>query len=90
MELASSDYLIPDGVEKLLEFLGTRLNIRVLDLETDAFNKYFNDMMRKRGETLNKYMNAGETAYRKLQHTLKEAMGGGKEEWSEDEQDLAQ
>ena len=44
--------------------------------------------MRKRGETLIKYINAEETAYRKLQRTLKEAMEGGQDEWSsEDEPD---
>ena len=32
-------------------------------------------------------MNAEETAHRTLQRTLKEAMDGGKEEWSEDEHD---
>ena len=74
MELSSSDYQVEDGVEKLLAFIRKRLNIRELDLETEVFKKYFNDMMRKRGETLIKYINAEETAYRKLQRTLKEAM----------------
>ena len=36
-------------------------------------------MMRKKGETLTKYINAEETAYRKLQRVLKEAMEGGQE-----------
>ena len=44
-------------------------------------------MMRKRGETLTKYINAEDIAYRKLQRTLKEAMQGGHDEWSEDECD---
>ena len=85
MELDSSEYLVPDGVEKLLAFLRKRLNIRDLDMETDTFKKYFTEMMRRRGETLTKYMNAEETAYRKLQRTLKEAMEDGVDEWSEDE-----
>ena len=42
-------------------------------------------MNRKRGETLNKYINAEETGYRKLQRVLKEAMEGGTDEFSEDE-----
>ena len=42
-------------------------------------------MMRKRGDTLTKYINAEETAYRKLQRTLTEAMEGGHDEWSEDD-----
>ena len=86
MELNSVDYLVPDGIERLLAFITRRLNIRELDLETEAFKKYFNGMMRKRGETLTKYINADETAYRKLQRTLREAMEGGTDEYSEDEQ----
>ena len=42
--------------------------------------------MRKRGDTLIKYINAEETAYRKLQRTLKEAMEGGQDEWSSEEE----
>ena len=87
MELGSHEYLVPDGIEQLLAFFKTRLNIRELDMETDTFKKYFHDMMRRRGETLTKYMNAAETAYRKLQRTLKEAMEGGKDEWSEYDDD---
>ena len=34
---------------------------------------------------MTKYMNAEETAYRKLQHTLKEVMEDGVDEWREDE-----
>ena len=41
--------------------------------------------MRKRGETLTKYINAEETAYRKLQRTLNEATEGGKYEYSSDD-----
>ena len=44
-------------------------------------------MMRERGETLTKYINVEETAYRKLQRALKEAMQEGHDEWSEDEGD---
>ena len=87
MELDANEYLVPVAIEKLLAFLKKRLNIRELDMETDTFKKYLNDMMIRRGETLTKYMNAEETAYRKLQRTLKEAMEGGKDEWSEDEED---
>ena len=60
MELSSADYLVPDGVELLLAFIRKRLNIRELDLDTEAFLNYFNDMMRKRGDTLTKYINAEE------------------------------
>ena len=42
-------------------------------------------MMRKKGETLTKYINAEEAAYRKLQRVLKEAMEGDKEEFSTDD-----
>ena len=42
--------------------------------------------MRKKGETLTKYINAEETAYRKLQRVLKEAMEGGQDEHSDDDQ----
>ena len=85
MELNSADYAVPDGVERLLAFSKKRWDIRELDLETEVFQKYFNSMMRKRGETLIKYVNAEETAYRKLQRTLKEAMGGGQDEWSSED-----
>ena len=75
MELNSADYAVPDGVERLLAFIEKRWNIRELDLETEVFETYFDGMMRQRGETLIKYINAEETADRKLQRTLKEAMG---------------
>ena len=42
-------------------------------------------MMRRKGETLTKYINAEETAYRKLQRVLKEAMEGGQDEYSDDD-----
>ena len=71
MELSSADYLVDDGIEKLLELIRRRLNIRDLDLETEAFDKYFNHMMRKKGETLTKYINVEEVAYRQLQRVLK-------------------
>ena len=43
-------------------------------------------MMRKKGETLTKYINAEEAAYRKLQRVLKEAMDGDKEEYSSEDE----
>ena len=85
MELNSAEYQTPDGVERLLAFIKKRLNIRELDLETEVFKKYFDGIVRKRGETLIKYTHAEEQAYRKLQRTLKEAMEGGHDEWSSDE-----
>ena len=42
-------------------------------------------MVRKRGETLNKYINSEETAYRKLQRVSKEAMEGGADEFSDED-----
>ena len=42
-------------------------------------------MMRKKDGTLTKYINAEETAYRKLQKVLKEAMEDNTDEYSEDE-----
>ena len=36
-----------------------------------------------------KYINPGETAYRKMQTTLKEAMEGGQDEFSGDEWEIA-
>ena len=77
--------MIPDGVETLLAFIRKRLNIRDLDLETEAFDKYFNKMMRRKGGTLTKYIHAEEIAYRKLQRVLKEAMEGGEDEYSDEE-----
>ena len=85
MELNAAEYLGPDGVEKLLAFIRKRLNIRDLDLETEAFDRYFNKMTRQKGETLTKYIHAEEIAYRKLQRILKEAMAGGNDEFSEDD-----
>ena len=76
MEFNAGDDLLPDGVEKLLAFIRKRLKIRDLDLETEAFDKYFNKMIRRNGETLTKYIHAEEIAYRKLQRVLKEAMEG--------------
>ena len=48
MELNAAEYMVPDGVERLLEFIRKRLNIRDLDLETEAFDRYFNKMTSKR------------------------------------------
>ena len=85
MELNAAEYMVPDGVEQLLAFIRKRLNIRDLDLETEAFDRYFNKMTRQKGETLTKYIHAEEIAYRKLQRILKEAMEGGNDEFSGDD-----
>merc|ERR1712235_200856 len=85
MELNSAEFQTSDGVARLLTFTKKRLNIRELDLETEVFKKYFDGIVRRRGETLVKYIHAEELAYRKLQRTLKEAMEGGHDEWSSDE-----
>ena len=50
MELLGQDYLADDGVESLLALLRKRLHITDLHLETDAFEKYFNHLARKRGK----------------------------------------
>ena len=86
IELNAADYLVPDGIEKLLAFIRKRLDIHDLDLGTEAFDKYFNNMMRRKGDTLTKYINAEGTAYRKLQRVLKEAMEGWTDEYSDDGQ----
>ncbi len=85
MEMLGTDYMVEDGVERLLAFIRKRIHITDLNLETDAFEKYFNHLTRKKGETLMKYVNAEESAYRKLQRVLKYAMEDGHEEYSEDE-----
>ena len=48
MELNSADYQVPNGVELLLAFIRTLLNIRELDFDTEVFHKYLHEMMRKR------------------------------------------
>ena len=75
-----------DGVEQLLLFLRKRLHITDLNLETEAFEKYFTHLARKKGETLMKYINEEETAYRKLQRVLKTAIDEGQDEFSDDDQ----
>ena len=60
MELNAAEYYAPDGVERLLDFIQKRLDIRELDLETEDFKKQFDDIVRKRGETLIKYIHAEE------------------------------
>ena len=55
-------------------------------METEAFERYFTKLARKKGDTLMKYINAEESAYRKLQRVLKDAMEGGHEEYSSDEE----
>ncbi len=79
MEMLGTDYMVEDGVERLLAFIRKRIHITDLNLETDAFEKYFNHLTRKKGETLMKYVNAEESAYRKLQRVLKDAMEDGHE-----------
>ena len=86
MELLGQDFLNDDGVEQLLLFLRKRLHITDLNLETEAFEKYFTHLARKKGETLMKYINEEETAYRKLQRVLKTAIDEGQDEFSEDDQ----
>ena len=88
MELLGSDYQVHDGVERLLAFIRKRLHITNLGLETEAFEKYFTHLVRKRGETLMKYINAEETAYRKLQRVLKTATDAGEDEYSSDDVSL--
>ena len=85
MELLGQDLLDDDGVEKLLSFIRKRLHITDLHLETDAFEKYFTHLARKRGETLMKYINEEDTAHRKLQRVLKTATDDGKDDYSDDD-----
>ena len=85
MELRAGDYQVDDGVEKLLTFIKKRLHITDLSLETEAFDRYFNKLIRRRGETLTKFVNAEESAYRKLQRVLKQATDDGAEEYSSDD-----
>ena len=86
MDLQPSDYQTDECVEKLLAFIRKRINITDLSLETDAFDKHFMSLARKKGETLLKYINAEETAYRRLQKVLKQATEGGGDEYNEDEE----
>ena len=85
MELLGSDFQVDDGVEKLLAFLRKRLHITDLNLETEAFERYFSQLARKKGETLMKYINAEETAYRKLQRVLKTSAEEGEDEYSSED-----
>ena len=89
MELLGTDYQVHDGVERLLTFIRKRLHITDLGLETEAFEKYFTHLARKKGETLMKYINAEETAYRKLQRVLKTATDAGADEYSSDDVSLS-
>ena len=79
IELLGTDCMTDDGVEQRLAFIRKRLHITDLSLETEAFDKYFNQLARKIGETLMKYVNAEESAYRKLQRVLTDVMEGGHE-----------
>ena len=79
IELLGNDYMTDDGVEQLLAFIRKRLHITDLSLETEAFDTHVNQLVRKKGETLMKYVNAEESAHRKLQRVLKDAMDDGHE-----------
>ena len=89
MELNATDFQVDDGVEQLLRFIRKRLHITDLNLETEAFDKYFAQLARKKGETLMTYINAEETAYRKLQRILTSATEDGEEEYSSDDESKA-
>ena len=60
-----------------MAFIRNLIHITDLSFETEAFDKYFTHLVRKKGETLMKYINAEESAYRKLQRVLKDAMEEG-------------
>ena len=51
MDLQSSEYQVDGGVEKLLALIRQRLHINDLNLEAEAFETYFNQLARKKGET---------------------------------------
>ena len=85
MELNGIHFQVDDGVEQLLDFLRKRLHITDLSLETEAFEIYFSRLARKKGETLMKYINAEETAYRKLQRVLRSATEDGEDEYSDND-----
>ena len=87
MELLGTDFQdfqVGDGVERLLALLRKRLHFADLNLETEASEKYISSLARKKGETLTKYTNAEEAAYRKLQRVLTSATEGGQDEYSSD------
>ena len=50
-----------------------------------AFEKHVSHVARKKGDTLMKYINAEEIAYRKLHRVLKTATDDGEDEYSEDD-----
>ena len=85
MELSSSAFQTEDGIERLLKLIQTRLNITDFQLETESFSKLFDKLERRRGDTITKYINAEEAAYRKLQSVLKEALKEGADEYSDDD-----
>ena len=85
MELQSGDYQTDDGIERLLNFIKKRINLTDYTFEQEAFEKYFHHISRTKGESLVKYKNEEETAYRRLQKVLNEAMPTGEDEYSDDE-----
>ncbi len=54
-------------------------------METEAFEKYFAQLARKTEDILMQYIDAEETAYRRLQRILKSATEDGEEEYSSDD-----
>jgi len=85
MELKSGDYQTEDGIERLLKFIQKRINLTDYKFEQEAFEKYFHHISRTKGESIIKYKNEEETAYRRLQKVLNEAMTTGEDEYSSDE-----
>ena len=62
MELDANDYLVPDGIDKLLMVVQKRINLTDHTFEKEAFETYFHPISRSRGESFVRYKNEEETA----------------------------
>ena len=74
MQLDVSQYCNDDGIEKYLEMIQRRIGLTSLQQETEIFKKYFHQTRRSKGESMVKYLNEDENAYRRLQSVVNDSV----------------
>ena len=82
IEMGISRFTNPHGVEQLLSYLKERLHTSDYSFEVTVFEGFFHSTDRRFGESMTKFKNDQEAAYRKLQRVLNEAMRNGEDEYS--------
>ena len=84
IQIPAAQFMTDTGPEDFLEYIRKRLGVTDRQMEIEAFERYFYKTKRNKGDSIRKYVNAEEHAYRKLQAIFSETASKA-EAWSDDD-----